>query len=371
MKIIRICYEFPEPWDGLTSGPYEMTISQLVMGNEILFLCGGTGNIYLEKNNYYKFNVIRFGNSLPLLGPFFVSFKILFYIIRNNLFNKFDIIHGHGHLPLFIHIFLLFKKKYRKKYFLHMHITGRGRALKSKFKLNFKYLLTYTINWNIHRLSDFIGIKIANKVFCVSESVLNEVCQIRSNFKPILIENGVNIDRFNFRKDKSSQWIDFLYVGVISNRKRVDTMINFLNRYSLENKKLINLTVVGVGDVSLLNFDINNQYFKLKHLGYIDYLNMSKVYHSHDVLLLFSEYEGLPKVVLEALASGLEVVSTKSFIMNDENELVHFFDFEYNSFAEVLNSNININKNPEKVKKLSWNIKTHYIQKFYEDCVNT
>jgi glycogen synthase len=371
MRIIRICYEYPEPWDGLTSGPFEITMSQLNLGNEILYLCGGSGSIYLGNNLDNKFSVIRFGNSLPLLGPFFVSLKILFYIIRNNLFNKYDIIHGHGHLPLFVHIFLIFKKKYRKKYFLHMHITGKGRSLKSKFKFDFKYILTFLINWTIHRFSDYIGVKVASKVFCVSDSVLNEVNQIRYNFNSVLIENGVNINRFNFKNEKSIEWKNYLYVGAISNRKRIDSMINFLDAYSRESKKYLNLTVVGVGDLSLLKYGKNNEYFKLTHLGYIDYLNLNSIYQCNDVLLLFSEYEGLPKVVLEALACGLEVVSTKSFVLKENNELVHFFDYNYDCFAEILNSNKNLNIYPENIKKLSWDIKTNIMQSFYEDSLYT
>ena len=41
MKILRICYEYPEPWDGLTPGPFEISRHQLNLGHNIFFLLEG------------------------------------------------------------------------------------------------------------------------------------------------------------------------------------------------------------------------------------------------------------------------------------------------------------------------------------------
>ena len=131
----------------------------------IFFLAGGSSN-----NKIYNFSkkikIKRFGKSTPVIGPFFVSLKILIYIAKNNLFESYDIIHGHGHLPLFVHLYLLLFKKYRKKYVLHLHITAKGRSNNLPFNFSLKYLLKYIFEWNFHKISDYLGLVVANKVIC-------------------------------------------------------------------------------------------------------------------------------------------------------------------------------------------------------------
>ena len=41
MNILRLVYEWPPPWDGLTPGPYELTQAQLKLGHQVMVFCGG------------------------------------------------------------------------------------------------------------------------------------------------------------------------------------------------------------------------------------------------------------------------------------------------------------------------------------------
>ncbi len=66
MKILRVCYEYPPYWDGLTPGPFEISSSQIEKGHKIIFLAGGRrSEPYIKKDGI---EVSRIGKSL--LQPF-------------------------------------------------------------------------------------------------------------------------------------------------------------------------------------------------------------------------------------------------------------------------------------------------------------
>ena len=362
MKILRICYEYPYPWSGLTPGPFEITRHQIINGHDVVYFCGGS-----KKDKVYTFSdklkVKRFGKSFPLIGPFFSSLQIFIHMLKNNLFDKFDIIHGHGHLPLFIHFYLYFFKKYRKKYILHLHITSKGRASKLKFKFQIKFILSYLINWKIHQISDYLGVKVASDVICCSNSVKSEAISIFDR-KYHVVENGVNTQMFKTKVNKS--WNKFLYVGALSARKRINHIINYLNQFSIEQNTPIEFTIVGTGDLKLINSKSKN--FIIKKLGYLEYLDLPEIYFKQDVFLLFSSYEGLPKVVLEALSSGLEVISTKSFEFK-YSDRIHWIDLNYDSFKRVLINKKHINQGNNY--KISWEYKVEQINLIYENRINS
>ena len=66
MNILRVCYEYPPYWDGLTPGPFEISSSQIEKGHKIIFLAGGRrSEPYIKKDGI---EVSRIGKSL--LQPF-------------------------------------------------------------------------------------------------------------------------------------------------------------------------------------------------------------------------------------------------------------------------------------------------------------
>ena len=40
MRILRIIYDWPPPWDGLSPHPYEITVAQAKLGHKIDVFCG-------------------------------------------------------------------------------------------------------------------------------------------------------------------------------------------------------------------------------------------------------------------------------------------------------------------------------------------
>ena len=76
------------------------------------------------------------------------------------------------------------------------------------------------------------------------------------------------------------------------------------------------LTIIGEGEE---RFELNNLIDKynlnkrVHLLGEISYEKIHNYYLSSDAFILLSFYEGLPKVILEALSAQLQIFTTKSF----------------------------------------------------------
>jgi glycosyltransferase involved in cell wall biosynthesis len=106
----------------------------------------------------------------------------------------------------------------------------------------------------------------------------------------------------------------------------VDRALRVLAQY-LRYSPSAHLTIVGDGPSEP---DIRRQIAELgltesvTMVGTVDSAHLASVYQSADALLLPSEFEGLPLVALEALASGLPVVASdvgglKDIIRNGDN----------------------------------------------------
>jgi glycosyltransferase involved in cell wall biosynthesis len=111
-----------------------------------------------------------------------------------------------------------------------------------------------------------------------------------------------------------------LYIGSLRAQKRVDRVIK-IAKCCLDEKLDIEFKIYGNGDLKLelINTAIrlgvlNNN---LKFMGSIE--NPSLAYENADLLILTSNHEGTPNVILEAMACGLPVISTN---VGDVSELI-------------------------------------------------
>ncbi len=109
-------------------------------------------------------------------------------------------------------------------------------------------------------------------------------------------------------KDK---WI--LFVGRLQEQKAPIRLIEVFKRYHDTNRDSV-LLVVGDGNLKKQMTEHVLQYGLEKSVIHIKFLKQSQLadfYRAADVLLLVSNYEGMPISVLEALGCGLPVVSTR------------------------------------------------------------
>ena len=105
----------------------------------------------------------------------------------------------------------------------------------------------------------------------------------------------------------------FLGVGVLEPRKRFDLLLKAFSIIALSNPN-DKLLIAGTGsqkkklEIQAKKLGIESQ---VSFLGYVD--DIDSLMQSSDILVLTSNSEALPMVLLEGLSAGLQIVSTNSF----------------------------------------------------------
>ena len=131
------------------------------------------------------------------------------------------------------------------------------------------------------------------------------------------ISTGINLSKFStakpiLRKDIGVKKDDFvmIYAGLIVPRKGIDVMLKVTQKLSRKNKN-IKLLLVGDGPSKKKYFDLIKQ---LKIGNNVVFLGWRKdipsIMKSSNVLILPSTGEGLPGVIMEAMASGLPTIAS-------------------------------------------------------------
>lgn len=125
--------------------------------------------------------------------------------------------------------------------------------------------------------------------------------------KIVTIYNGVALPNVDFKRKTFSQHYRLLMVGTLTKNKN--------QRMAIEALKLLpqcTLTLVGDGperaELERLTNQLNVQ-DRVTFTGFVT--DPSLYYQSHDLLLMLSQFEAFPYVVLEAMAAYCPVVATK------------------------------------------------------------
>lgn len=143
------------------------------------------------------------------------------------------------------------------------------------------------------------------------------LADLASKFTPDIeigiIPNGVYKDRFFPEPNKDNKGkINLLTVCRLISRKRLHLLIE-TTALLVEKGLDVRLTIAGEGN--LLN-DLKSCAGKNKVSGRVDFLglvspsNMPAIYRENDIFVMCSSHEGMSNAMLEAMASGLAVVTT-------------------------------------------------------------
>lgn len=173
-------------------------------------------------------------------------------------------------------------------------------------KLNNKNFLKYNL------IKYLIGkkIKLSNGVFAVG----NKAKQIYSKFTKNVINlpYSIKIPKLKKKNFFYNKKINFLFVGQLIDRKGLRDILNAFNKLSKEEKKRINLNVVGKGNLrdKLYQFQRKNTY--TKYHGFLFGKKLTKIYKKSDVLLFPSKFDGWGVVPLEAMSNSLSLIISKT-----------------------------------------------------------
>lgn len=317
MKILRFIYDWPPPWNGLAPGPYSLTQAQAEAGNELVVVCGG-GSLLFKKRETARLKntkVVRLPRTLPGVGPFFTTAPaaLLAYFYYKIRFRP-DVIHGHGHITLLFNVYRYFFGWLDKTpYVLHFHNTAAGREKMVISQGVSIPVLTSLVEWPLHKLSDYLGCLVADKLLFVSEDTAAEADEFyNTGGKGIVLENGVDCKTFTPKGNKESLFGDkpvIIWQGSLSKRKRGDLLILALKYLRSD----VCLLLIGPGEERKnLETLVTTEGLKerVKFLGYLSNNDTPPYFRRADLAVFPSSYEGFPKVVLEALACGTPVLAS-------------------------------------------------------------
>jgi glycosyltransferase involved in cell wall biosynthesis len=125
--------------------------------------------------------------------------------------------------------------------------------------------------------------------------------------KMIVIPYGADVERFFPAREATNLKKPFraLFVGSIVQRKGISYLLRAYQRFKGPNTELI--LVGNYPDDSSPFVPFHDDF---KHIPHVPQANLPQIYRSADVFVFPSLLEGMPLVVLEAMASGLPVITT-------------------------------------------------------------
>ncbi|MCW3975679.1 MAG: glycosyltransferase family 4 protein [Candidatus Bathyarchaeota archaeon] len=132
------------------------------------------------------------------------------------------------------------------------------------------------------------------------------------NAKIDIINNGVNIKEFSPKKDHKKTGFIVLTVSRLIERKGIDYFIKAIPAI-IKKHRDITIRIIGEGNrkKDLMNLAQKLKVFEfINFLGYVPHNEVSNYYSSSDIFVLPSKNEGMSNTILEAMASGLPIITT-------------------------------------------------------------
>jgi len=199
-----------------------------------------------------------------------------------------------------------------RKFFKHIRICKTNQFSAASFgvllKLIFRIPLVVRMGYYYshflpisykRRLEERLAFKTADLILTTSPEATSS---IRTNYNIVsekieTIFNSINLQRFK-PLNLNKEW-DFIFVGRLEQQKNIPLVLEVMNR--IGGKSLI----IGEGSLDYLVKNAIQQNPGIAWLNRVDNVELPTYYSKSKCFLLLSNYEGNPKVLLEAMACGI------------------------------------------------------------------
>jgi glycogen(starch) synthase len=295
MRILRIAQKvYPDVKGG---GPYHvhaMSRDQATEGHDVTVLTIGDGPPREERDSY---TVIRKPALFEPLGNAISPSAARFL----QQVGEFDVIHAHSHL-YFLTNLAAFERQFCGT---PLAITNHGLYSQTAPEWIFDVYLETLGRWTFNQ---------ADSVFCYTDTDKTRLRQLGVESPIEVVSNGIDTKRFTLHGPESelinADGPVMLFVGRLVEGKRPEIAVEAFEDVLVEYPDA-ELYLCGDGP---LRGELETQVRDLgvgesvHFLGHVPYDEMPAVYRAADTLVLPSRTEGVPRTVLEAMASEVPVV---------------------------------------------------------------
>jgi len=267
--------------------------------------------------------IIKSSNDLYFFANRYFQHRVSFKLI-----NKIDVVIGFDTAS-----WILSKgtKTNNKKFILDLSIAHSVEMQKTFNYLNKKYPeWIASIPLKKQKYLDFENAELNNADAIVVASSFTKNTLLKNgipNEKIFLNPYGVDINKFRFNDTRDfSKKLKFVFIGSVTARKGVPTLLKAWQKINPKNAELLIIGPIGDKERKLIP-NVEN----IKVLGKIPNDSLPEIIDDCHIFVFPSYFEGFGLVILEAMASGLVVITTDATAGPDiiENRKEGFFYSAY------------------------------------------
>ncbi len=381
MRILVVTHYWPPHIGGVETVAYEQARRIAVKGYDVTVFTSRVPRNTPEYSEEDHVKVFRAPAINLLEDKFGIPYPIFAFNALNTLrelVRRVDIVHVHEAFYHSSYFALNYAKKYGKPSIVTMHISKR------KFGSTILNLAGYCLD-----LIERDGLRKTSLIIGVSRKTLNS-----KGVKGIVLYNGVDHEKFRPPTPKEKEELRrklgippermvALYVGRIARiSKGVDILVEAMEILEKKRSNVFFLIAGGGVDENWLRREIALRKLRnVKYLGQIEYRSLPEIYMASDIAVFpYRTGEGMPMTLLEALSTGLPVVTTRvkgghlEIVRDKYNGLLADFENPEDLALkiELLEANpslvaeMSLNNRRVVEEKYTWDINVKMLQKIYE-----
>lgn len=296
--------------------------------------------------------------------PFFRSFLKA----ERKRFQHYDLIAAHSYLCGLLAMWI------KKNFSIPYSVTWHGSEIHTLPRVN-----------KIAREEIKTIIEQADINFFVSKDLMNQSSWLTLNGRKCVLYNGVSENftsydvevRTLLRKKfgvTSSKVIGF--VGNLFSVKNANILPKLFHQIQLNYKEKITFWIIGDGNLrKMIEQDIeNDKDINVVFWGNLDPESMPDFMNCLDLLVLPSKNEGLPLVILEALACGINVLASRVGGIPEVLDCSFTFDLADDFLNKIATKAVNLLQHSEEQKLapcFNWETTALIEKSIYQDILNT
>jgi len=296
MEVLRVAQKlYPQVTGGGAYHAHAMSRDQAAMGHDVTVVTIDPDGTYPHVESRDGYTVVRYPVLAEPLGNA-VAPGVAGFLGR----GEFDVVHAHSHLYFSTNLAAVARRLGETP----LAITNHGLYSQNAPEWVFDAYLRSLGRWTFDA---------ADAVFCYTDADRRRLRERGVDARVTVVDNGIDTSRFTPAgptHDGVSGDPAILFVGRLVEGKRP---IDALDAVAALRERFpgATLTVCGDGPLRQTMADRAGDHgldHAVTFLGHVDYDAMPGVYRAADALVLPSRAEGLPRTVLEAMATDTPVV---------------------------------------------------------------